>query len=182
MHIDPYIGVNRHLYLSNYTPKWRLLFEREKLKLQKTIECVCSIEHIGSTAVVNIMAKPTIDIAIGLGKGINIKILKQSFETKGYVYEDRLRKVLPNRHFFWAGTKENHTFHLHVVSRNGNDWKDMIYMRNYLNIAMDARIEYEKSKVESMKMCANNVGRYVKGKEITYKKLLKIAQNYNWPV
>jgi GrpB-like predicted nucleotidyltransferase (UPF0157 family) len=50
-----------------YSPAWRELFEQEKQLLKSTIsENTTVIEHIGSTSVTGLAAKPIIDIMIGL--------------------------------------------------------------------------------------------------------------------
>jgi GrpB-like predicted nucleotidyltransferase (UPF0157 family) len=53
--------------LSPYTPKWQQVYSKEKLQIETTIgEYILDIQHIGSTSIPGMIAKPIIDIAIAV--------------------------------------------------------------------------------------------------------------------
>lgn len=94
------LGLRRgRVKLSPYNSKWAEIFEKEKKMLQKALKkTVIDIQHIGSTAVFGIPAKPIIDIAVAvpdLGRKEPKKYI-ELLKKVGYKYrgEDRPREYL----------------------------------------------------------------------------------------
>ena len=64
----PYL-LNQPIYVAEYDPQWPLLYEQEKQRLHTAFSSVIlAIEHIGSTAVPGLAAKPIIDILAGVSR------------------------------------------------------------------------------------------------------------------
>lgn len=75
-----------------YRPQWRKMFEEEKPLLQAVLgEVSAKVEHIGSTAVNGLAAKPVIDIMIGLPDFSVADNLVPKIETLGYEYIKSMR-------------------------------------------------------------------------------------------
>jgi GrpB-like predicted nucleotidyltransferase (UPF0157 family) len=90
------------IYLSPYDSEWPNLFSIEKEKLCQSIgQYILEIEHIGSTAIPEIYAKPVIDIMIGVDKldELNPEIIFQ-LEQQGYEYIKKYEDKMPFRRFF----------------------------------------------------------------------------------
>lgn len=80
------IGLKRGVVkLDFYSPKWKEYFEKEKEHLQKLLgNSIISIEHVGSTSIPGVIAKPIIDIAVVV-KSISLPDkLINLLETLGY--------------------------------------------------------------------------------------------------
>ncbi len=123
------------IYLSPYNSKWPIDFDHEKAALQKAIHIDgLEIEHIGSTAIPFIFAKPIIDIMIGVCKlsDVNDDIIS-IIEKNGYVYLKNYEVSMPYRRFFQKYNSDRiRTHHIHLVEINSHFWKRLILFRNYL--------------------------------------------------
>lgn len=90
------------IYLSAYNSQWPNLFKAEKELLLNLIgQYIVKIEHIGSTAIPNIAAKPVIDIMIGVNQLNDIDssvIIKLA--NVGYEYIKKYEEIMPFRRYF----------------------------------------------------------------------------------
>ncbi|WP_199326763.1 GrpB family protein [Nostoc sp. FACHB-888] len=71
-----------------YDPRWQTLFAQEAERIWQVLgnDLVVEIEHIGSTAVPGMAAKPVIDIMVGVRSLVNAKSTVPILESLGYVY------------------------------------------------------------------------------------------------
>lgn len=127
------------------------MFEAEKVKLVSALnEIVVRIEHIGSTAIPGIYAKPVIDILIGVKKleDVNKKYIKK-IETLGYQYIKEYEKELPYRRFFSKNdTDQNRTHNIHLVNYHSAWWQRHILFRDYLRKNPNEAKKYEALKLQ----------------------------------
>jgi GrpB-like predicted nucleotidyltransferase (UPF0157 family) len=115
--------------LVDYSPEWPRLFEEERARLEVAIGAAAvAIEHIGSTAVPGLAAKPVLDIALALGSLAAVDSLVAPLGALGYRYLGEYG--LPGRHFFRKGEPVTH--HLHVVEVSGEHWRVWRLFRDYL--------------------------------------------------
>lgn len=109
------------------------MFAAEKARL---IAALCNlnivVEHVGSTSVPGLAAKPTIDLAVGICDFNDASTYIPKIEALGYVYLPRLVEVLPNRRFFWEDLRKNTVSYPNSVEHLGSDWCDLIDFRNHL--------------------------------------------------
>lgn len=142
------------IYLSPYNPKWPNLFEAEKKLLLKSIgQHIVEIEHIGSTAIPDIYAKPVIDIMIGVNRleDINDETISL-LEKLGYEYMQKYEEMMPFRRFFQKNNSEGvRTHHIHLVEINSEFWTRHLRFRNYLRAHTEDAKAYEKLKLELAK-------------------------------
>ena len=115
-----------------YDERWPGLFDREASRIAAAIAAArlptISLEHIGSTAVPGLTAKPILDIAAGYGTGTSPSVYIQVLDSLGY--EHRGDGGVPGREFFRRGELRSH--HLHLVERNGTHWLRYLRFRNAL--------------------------------------------------
>ncbi len=133
------------------------------------------VQHIGSTAVKSIKAKPIIDIAVGV-KDLNYaKRFIPLMERNGYRYKDIGRE---NELFFSCGDFENdiRTGHIHVVEIRGRLWADYITFRDYLNDNINVAKEYESLKLELCEKYPEDRDSYTAGKADFIKMALREAR------
>src|SRR5690349_23314639 len=98
-----------------YDARWPAIFRTEAARLEKAIADAqlpaLVFEHIGSTAVPGLAAKPILDIAAGRPGNSLVGPYVTALETAGYLY--RGESGLPGRDFFRRGELRSH--HLHLV-------------------------------------------------------------------
>lgn len=140
---------------------WDVLYNQEKEKLLKVLDGqVLNIQHVGSTAIPIIMAKPIVDIAI-LVKSLK-KIDAGELETLGYQKKEENRI---ERMFFTKGPEENRIIYLHIGDKTTNYIQDMIIFRDYLIRNPEEAKNYEKLKQELAEKFSDNREQYTLAKE-----------------
>ena len=91
-----------------------------------------AIEHIGSTAVPGLAAKPIIDMLVGVESLPAFETQAKRLAVFGYQYIPEYERALPDRRFFKRVVNGVRTHHVHVVEKNGVYWKRYMKFRNSL--------------------------------------------------
>lgn len=169
------LGLERGLVkLEPYNDKWRKLFDEERELLSSQLkELIIAIEHVGSTSIEGLFAKPIIDIAIGISSLDVIIELKEKVKALGYV---EVSVSINGKHVFARYNERKITHFLHVMIYNQNLWLDQISFRNYLRSDLDAKIEYIKIKEELANKYPNDVVSYTNKKKKFVDDILKRAK------
>jgi len=154
------------IILSKHKQEWNVIFQKEKELLLSTLKKYNpTIEHIGSTAVKDIIAKPIIDIMLGINNIHSLDSIVSIIKKLKYLYVKKYESVIPERRFFIKPKKEilisrdlklnpenmtltNRLIHLHVVKINTKFWNEHILFRNLLINNKRIRKEYETLKLE----------------------------------
>jgi len=131
-----------------YTSKWIASFKQEKKALQAFMGNDVAIEHIGSTAVPDLMAKPTIDILIGVREWNDRSFFLSEITSLGYNYIPEYETSLPERKYFEKIQDGHHIAHIHLVKKGGEFWKKHLFFRNILQSNQKTRSEYSQLKQE----------------------------------
>lgn len=129
----------------DYDPLWPRLFAEEKTRLTATIgPHILRVEHVGSTAVPGLAAKPIIDILIGLASLDNAPPCIAPLEKLDYIYVPEHEKDLPERRYFSKGRDnvEGASHHLHMVTLDGSFWQRHILFRDYLRAHPGVAADY----------------------------------------
>ncbi|MFQ6584621.1 GrpB family protein [Priestia megaterium] len=171
------LGLERGLVkLEPYNNKWSKLFDGERESLSSQLkELIITIEHVGSTSIVGLSAKPIIDIAIGVSS-LNVIIeLKEKVKALGYV---EVPVSIDGKHVFARYKEKKITHFLHVMIYNQNLWIDQISFRDYLRSDLDAKIAYIKLKEELANKYPNDVISYTNEKKKFVDEILKRAKEY----
>jgi GrpB-like predicted nucleotidyltransferase (UPF0157 family) len=139
------LGLKRKtIKLIPHQKSWDAFFKNEKDRILKAIPDIF-VEHIGSTAIKNIAAKPIIDIAIGIDKIKNFHLYKNKFKKLGFAYHDN-RGSKFNK-FFTKGPGDCRIAYLHLVKNKGKIWNKYINFRDALNKNIKLAKKYEKLKL-----------------------------------
>ena len=128
--------------LTDYTTKWIADFKHEKTKLHALIGNDVTIEHIGSTAVPGLIAKPTIDILIGVDDLSKSSCFVSKITSLAYDYIPEYETQLPHRKYFEKIVNGAHIAHIHLVKKGGEFWKTHLLFRNILQSNQTIRREY----------------------------------------
>lgn len=135
------------------------------------------IQHIGSTAIRSIYAKPIIDIAVGVSSLNGIKPYIGLLEQNGIIFRN---EDVKGQFLFVIGDfeKDTRTHHIHIVEWNSIAWNNYINFRDYLNTFPDQAEKYDALKKELAVKFSNDRIKYTEGKQKLIDKLLK--QAYFW--
>ena len=169
------VGLERGLVkLEPYDYNWLILFDKERELLSSQLKgLIINMEHVGSTSIEGLFAKPIIDIAIGVSS--LDKVIKIREKVKGIGYLE-VPVSIDGKHVF-AKNKENKITHfLHIMIYNQDLWRDQISFRDYLRSFPDAKMEYVKLKEELANKYTNDVVSYTNEKKEFVNNILKRAK------
>jgi GrpB-like predicted nucleotidyltransferase (UPF0157 family) len=148
-----------------YDPAWAQKFADEHLLLQRIFRrSTAVIEHVGSTAVPGLGAKPIIDILVGVANLREVEARISELEALGYEYVPDYEKELPDRRYFRKPRNSKREFHLHCVVRGSDFWNSHLAFRNYLREHPDVAAEYFQLKKELAARYASNRAGYTEAK------------------
>ncbi len=165
------LGLNRKIVkLVPYQKQWQDEFNKEKKFLLKILKIKIDIEHVGSTAVERLLAKPIIDIILGLTTDIKSEQIYKILLENGY--EDRGEIGTSGDRLFVKGPDDNRTHHLHFVDKNSTQWNNYLSFRNYLRKHKSTRDEYNALKKTLAKKYLINREEYTNGKVDFINKIL----------
>lgn len=170
------------IYLTKHNENWAAWYAEEELLLKEYLPAnqVARISHIGSTAVKEIWAKPTIDILVEVLHECDLQQFKPILTEAGYLcMSESSGRLSFNKGYTENGFAER-VFHLHL-RRNGDN--DELYFRDYLNTYPDVAKEYEKLKLSLRKAYEHNRDGYTEGKtafveEYTRKAKIEFKNRY----
>ena len=136
---------NATIYLSEYDPNWPLVYKQLSKEIQSVLqEKVILIEHVGSTSVPGLCAKPIIDILLEVENSADENQYVSKLESIGYVLKIRELDWYQHRCFKHFDPEVN----LHVFSKDCKESKRMIWFRNHLRNNEADRTLYANTKRE----------------------------------
>ncbi|HEX8289676.1 MAG TPA: GrpB family protein [Pyrinomonadaceae bacterium] len=157
--------------LAEYNSDWQRIYAAEAKVLRGLIcEYIADVQHIGSTSVEGLIAKPVIDIVIGAKKLGNVSFCISPLESIGYEYKGE--NGISERYYFGKGNPR--LFHLHFVEYEGNLWKNYINFRNRLCENADLRDEYASLKRNLALQFEHNRAAYTDSKTSFIEKVLSL--------
>lgn len=158
--------------LVEHSPRWAEEFQAERRRLVSVFGTTArAIEHVGSTAVPGLVAKPTIDIAVALDDMTVLRGRVAELEALGY--ELRPQAAMHGRHQFLRRIEgDERTHHLHVVQVPVPNWDEWIALRDYLRSEPDAAHRYGVEKRRLAELYHSDRNRYVEAKTPIIQQLL----------
>jgi GrpB-like predicted nucleotidyltransferase (UPF0157 family) len=167
------------IYLTPPNDKWVTLYQEAKHRLFKKFKdrTIVAVHHVGSTAIPNIMAKPTIDILLEMDPEANKGNFIDKMKEEGYDYIPRKENPPPHMMFakgYSIDGFKGQTYHVHV-RYPGN--YDEVYFRDYLIEHPEIAKEYESLKISLAKEHKNHRENYTDGKTEFVKEVLKKAKH-----
>ncbi len=171
-----YSKLNRPIVVVAYDPRWPGLFAAERERLAPRLAGTgVEFEHIGSTAVPGLAAKPVIDIGLGLPDLPAAAGLIPILEQAGYTYEPALEAALPERRFLWRVSAEGQRYHLHLASVSSPVLVRPIVFRDDLRRHPEAAREYGRLKAGLAVQCGADMNAYVNGKTEFVERIMALA-------
>ncbi len=160
-----------------YNPAWPLHFQQIKTFLESgVVDVDCTIEHVGSTAIPGMMAKPIIDLDIVIAQGTFAKV-KERLEALGYVHQGDLG--LPKREAFDLVDAEAKArlpeHHLYVCEQGVHELRKHLAFRDFMRQHPEWRERLNRLKRELCVKHNNDLQAYMDGKEATVEEITKLA-------
>lgn len=160
--------INNQSVLIPYNEKWRMAYLKEYKTLESVLgSYVLDIQHIGSTAIPGLEAKPVIDIAIGVRTLKDVKFFKNHLVKVGYTFsEEPNDKII----FLKKDDEKSHCLHVHVYNSHG--WCSQIKFRDKLRKDEALKAAYLATKRELAKLYGEDDTMYTRLKSEFIEKLL----------
>ena len=154
------------IIITDFSDKWADLYKEEVKLITDTFSQseIVKIDHIGSTAIPRLKAKPTIDILLQVSEQIEIPKLKDTFKTLGYLINDHPENPAPHLTFVKGYTAQGfkgQAYHVHI--RYIGDW-DEVRFRDYLIKNKEIAKEYETLKLKLAEKYPNDREAYTDSK------------------
>ncbi len=105
------------------------------------------VEHIGSSSVLGLLAKPIVDLVVGLAAGHDFELVSSTLEASGWIYIADAGES-GGQILVLEARPQYRVAHLHVVDRGGVQWLDYLRFRGLLRTSSEARRRYEAAKVQ----------------------------------
>ncbi len=166
--------------LQNYQEKWAVEFTQEAGDIKRILgDSVKDIQHIGSTSIPGMIAKPIIDIGVLVQSIEDISYFTEKLETLGYSYKPDMSSV--ERIFLRKGNPV--TYHLSIACPRHTFWTRNILFRDYIRNHPELIEEYRKLKTENIALTPEDDFKdlsrsktYNKGKGEFVQKVLDLAK------
>lgn len=159
--------------IQKYSPAWPKRFEQESQRIRQSLPQVEDIQHIGSTSIPEMTAKPIVDIAVLIKFSRDAEKLMQPLQDLGYKYFPESSST--ERHFFRKGTPVE--FHLSLAYQDrGSFWRRQITFRDYLRLHPEARSEYAELKKNLLVLDPTGGKDYLDGKSGFVERILVEAK------
>lgn len=147
------------------SPEWPRLFLALRYELRAAFAPTpADIEHIGSTSVPGLAAKPVIDILVGAASLADIESRIPALIAAGFTYRPEHEDELPTRRYFTKTPPGSLRVHLHAVERGGHLWRDHLAFRDALRSDGDLRDRYQALKLELAQRFAHDKAAYTEAK------------------
>lgn len=186
--------MSKKITIVPYNPEWPSLFEIEKQIIGKALMQLSPvIEHVGSTSVVGLGAKPIIDIMVGLPEESLLDAVVAPMLSAGYCYVSYYEGVMPYRRYFikMDGYHGQHyrqeserpgraffpsTHHIHIVIKNSEFWQRHLFFRDYLRTHPEERDAYYELKLKLSKKEWNDRNDYTDAKSAFIQRIEGLKQ------
>lgn len=181
------IGLKRgSIMLCDHEKEWEIAAQNTISHLHNILGTVAKdIQHVGSTSIKSIKAKPIIDIAVAVDNFDEIIKLIPNLEREGFYYRpknDNDSQRLFACGSFYDDTGDLQTHLIHVVLADSMEWINYINFRDYLNKNISVAKQYENLKLSLAEIFADdsNRKRYTSGKHdfITYTLRKALVDSY----
>ena len=180
------------IQLEKYNPDWINIYKGIENDLSYHLGFLNPvIEHIGSTSIYNLTAKPIIDILVGIPSQDQLDKIVKPLTSNDYIFYEKYNSIMPYRRFFVKlKTKPEKIFiptmysenedvpnelneyklaHIHILEYNSYHWIRHIAFREYLRKHLDIKNEYEQIKIHLSALDWEDSNKYNSAKNVFIK-------------
>lgn len=156
--------ITKHVVVLPYDKQWKQEFLNIKTELINALgQLAVGIEHVGSTSVQGLSAKPIIDIDVVIEDYSVLDAVTGVLEKIGYHHEGNLG-IAGREVFKYNGKEHLQKHHLYVCPRDSAELYRHIAFRNYMRSHLEAVREYSRIKEEGAKLYPFDIDRYIEYK------------------
>jgi GrpB-like predicted nucleotidyltransferase (UPF0157 family) len=160
--------------LTAYRPSWKRAFEREAAKLRSALGTrILRIEHVGSTAVKGMDAKPIVDLMAAVPNLAEAVHLQDDLTAVGYRRFDE--DDVPGRLFFTKGKGIMRTHHLSLAEPASTYWQRQLLFRDHLRAHPEAVDSYNHLKRDLAQRYPTDRVSYTAGKHEFINTIIELA-------
>jgi GrpB-like predicted nucleotidyltransferase (UPF0157 family) len=168
------IGLKKGIVrLVPHNVEWVQAYEAERARIEAAIgPYILEIQHVGSTSIPGIAAKPIIDIGVGVADFEAARVCIAPLEALGYTFHGE--HGIPGRHYFTRGDPT--LYHTHMHETTSRAWGNLVLFRDYLLAHPDeARAYLElKQRLADRYRCDRRA--YTEGKAAFIERILALAR------
>lgn len=147
------------------SPAWPRLFQLRRDELRAAFASMpVDIEHVGSTSVPGLAAKPVIDILAGAASLADIEARIPALRDAGYEYVSKYEGELPMRRYFVKSPPDCLRVHVHAVERGSGFWREQLAFRDALRADAALRDRYQTLKLDLARRHADDKSAYTAAK------------------
>lgn len=144
-----------------YDARWKSDYKSIKTEIEAAIgNLIVGIEHVGSTSVEGLSAKPCIDIDIIIQDEAVFNAVVKELEKIGYIHEGNLG-IEGREAFRYTGKPHLQTHHLYVCPQRSKELHRHITFRDYLRSHPAAVKKYSAVKEEAARLFPNSIASYM---------------------
>jgi GrpB-like predicted nucleotidyltransferase (UPF0157 family) len=172
------IGLEKGIVrLVPHNAEWAQIYEGERARIQAAIgPHILDVQHVGSTSIPGIAAKPIIDIAVGVADYKGARVCIAPLEALGYTYHGE--HGIPGRHYFTRGDPT--LYHTHMHETTSRAWGNLVLLRDYLLQHPEEAQAYEALKQRLAEQCRHDRRAYTDGKAPFIERILELARAGRW--
>jgi len=172
------LGILFPIKIVDYNPLWKNLFVSEKKTIQNAVgrNNIVRIEHIGSTAVPGLCAKPTIDMLVQIKDNADTTLITKKLKKAGYHFISKPENPPPHIMYSKGYSVKGYSgqaYHIHLRYRG--DWDEILF-RNFLIRNPKSTREYAELKIKLAVDFMNDREQYTKNKTEFINRIIKIAK------
>lgn len=166
------------IVVADYDPAWPRLFQAEGERVEAALgPQALVIEHVGSTSVPGLAAKPIIDLLVGVPDlGIARTTCIEPLVALGYTYLPEYESFLPAELFFRKGLPGPWTHHVHVMETSNPRWDGFILFRDFLRARPDKAKAYGNLKKQLAAAFGEDIVSYRNAKHAFVTKTMEEAR------
>ena len=147
-----------------YCPEWKSDFEKIKSEISDALgKLSLGIEHIGSTSVEGMSAKPIIDLDVEIQSRSDFPAVRDRLKTAGYIHEGDLG-IRDREAFRYTGKQHLQIHHLYVCPSGSRELHRHLTFRNYLRTHPEAVREYSRVKETAARHHPDSIEGYMEFK------------------
>ena len=154
----------RKIIVLPYDEFWSSAFEAVKAEIERALgDLIIGIEHVGSTSVRGMSAKPCIDLDVIIKDYSVFDDIRDKLAAIGYIHEGDLG-IKDREAFKYSDKPHLMQHHLYVCPRDSEELHRHVAFRNFLRSSPDAVRKYSETKETAARLFPNDIDKYIEYK------------------
>ena len=163
----------RKVIVLPYDEAWKTAFEAIKAEIESALgELILGIEHVGSTSVEGMSAKPCIDLDVIIKDDSMLEAVIERLAEIGYIHEGDLG-IKGREAFKYTDKPHLMTHHLYVCPQNSEELHRHVTFRDFLRSNAEAARKYSSVKETAAELFPNDIDKYIEYKSPCIEELYK---------